>query len=170
MGGEVLGAIFNIFKSDYLDELPEMQQFLETVIADQWYPVENLKSCIEHIREKDKKILNKIGETWGHRAIEALGMHSRLATKSLVLFGFSQYNRQHRGTPEEVGSIVCKTDSQIENKITITDSTVYRCDIYVPFLLTLVSDAGGKNVQCNHPSSTCSNSGSPFCQYEVTWD
>jgi hypothetical protein len=170
MGGEVIGAIFNIFKTDYLDELPDMQQFLETVVPDQWYPMEKLETCIEHIRKKDKNILNKIGQTWGHRAVEALGMHSNLATKSLVLFGFSQYKRQHRGTVEEVGTIVCKTDPAVENKIIISDYTVYRCDIYVPFLRTLVSDAGGKNVRCDHPRSMCSNSGAPFCQYEITWD
>jgi hypothetical protein len=170
MGGQVLGAIFNIFKTDFFEELPEMQSFLQTVSAKEWYPIEKLKTCVSHLQKKDPKILAEVGRTWARRGLSALGDEISIAPKEIVLMGFSQYKMQHRGSVKEVGTIVCTEDPNNENKIIVSDYSIYRCDIIIPLFLTLVTEAGGKNVTCHHPDQMCSNKGFPYCRYEVTWD
>ncbi|MCP4197704.1 MAG: hypothetical protein GY762_11205 [Proteobacteria bacterium] len=170
MGGQVLGAIFNIFKTDFFAELPEMQEFLKLVVDNEWYPVEKLKICVKHIREKDQKILNDIGRSWARRGLSALGDDSNLSPKDVLLLGFSQYKMQHRGTVKEVGTVVCTEDPANENKVIISDYSIYRCDIILYLFLTLVEESGGRNVAYHHPDQSCRNKGFPYCRYEITWD
>ena len=170
MSGQVLGAIFNIFKEDFFDDLPEMQDFLRSVSSDEWYPVEKLKTCVTHIREKDPQILNEIGRTWARRGMSNLGDEVNISPKEVVLTGFSQYKLQHKGTVKEVGTIVCTEDPGNENKIVVSDYSIYRCDIIMHLFLTLVEESGGKNVTYDHPDTMCSNKGFPYCRYEITWE
>jgi hypothetical protein len=170
MSGQVLGAIFNIFKTDFFDDLPEMQDFLRSVVDDEWYPVEQLKTCVAHIRNKDPKILNDIGRTWAQRGISALGGDVNISPKEVVLTGFSQYKMQHKGTVKEVGTVVCTEDPNNDKKIVVSDYSIYRCDIIMHLFSTLVQESGGKNVTCDHPEKMCRNKGFPYCRYEISWE
>ena len=169
MGGEVLGGIFSIFKSDFFDELADMQHFLKTVSYNDWYPVEKLNTCLEHVRTKDTKLLNDIGRTWGERGYEAIG-GANATPKELVLAVFSQYKQQHKGSVNEVGTVICKEDPDHANKVLVSDYTPYRCDIVLHMFLSILEKAGARNIQHKHPPEECQSNGFACCRYEITWD
>jgi hypothetical protein len=147
-----------------------MQEFLSTVSPKDWYPIEKLKTCVTHIRKKDPQVLNKIGHTWAGRCLRALGNEIDLSPKEILLTGFSQYKLQHKGTVNEVGTIVCTEDPNNENKIIVSDYSIYRCDIIMHLFVGLIELSGGKNITCDHPDKMCSNKGFPYCRYEITWE
>lgn len=166
MAGQVIGAGMLFIGSGCSPALTdEQKQYLTTVEADGWYPLDRLKEMLDTARAKDPNILVAAGKLWAQALIPIMNAQGITEPLDAFLAVERMYPEHHR--EEAVGQIlITATD---ECAVKIEDSSVYPCIFLAGVWEGLPKAFGAYRVELAHEEGACRDNGAATCVTAVSW-
>jgi len=164
MGGKVIGAGLLFIGSGCSPALSqEQKEYLTTVEADGWYPLEKMREFLGAARAKDPNILVAAGKLWAQALIPIMNERGITQPMDAFLAVQGMYQEHHRD--EDIGKI--EFTRKDDTTVTIRDSSVYPCVFLGGVWEGLPKAFGAYKVEIEE--SECRDRGAPACVTEVRW-